>query len=172
MFLDTSIPLSYSISYAAKRPSPVLSVGNAPAAVKGAKVIRLVFSIVFFIILAIFIAINAKFTTSLNIFGYQVEEVATVAVVVITMALGVVYSFTLYLISYFVKSRAKKIKTQKGETKQKERSLNEREKSLEKEAIEQNTASQETADTAASENKNAGVRNFLTPKKKKKKDAV
>jgi hypothetical protein len=130
-------------------------------------VIRLIFSIVFFVILAIFIAINAKFTTSLNIFGYQVEEVATVAVVVITMALGVVYSFTLYLINYFVKSRAKKIKTQKGETKKKERSLNEREKSLDKEVIEQSTEPPETPVDAVPEKKH-----LLTLKKKKKKDAV
>lgn len=103
------------------------------------------------------------------------EEVATVAVLIIAMALGVIYSFTLYLISYFTKSRARRLKTQKGETKSKERELKKREKTIgeTEEAIEQNVPAQMTSEQEEQEKIERPVMDLLRPKKKKKqkKDA-
>ena len=60
---------------------------------------RLVFSIIFLVVLAVFIAFNAQYTTDINLFGYRLEAVPTVAVVLLTLVAGVVYSFGLYLIN-------------------------------------------------------------------------
>ena len=78
---------------------------------------RLIFTIILFIILAIFIALNAQYITTVNFFSYVVENVSVAAVVTVTLAVGVVYSFTLYLSSFFAKSRAMRLKNQRRKNK-------------------------------------------------------
>ncbi len=97
--------------------------------------VRLIISIVFFLILAVFIALNAQHTTDINFFGYQLEDISVVAVIIITMAVGVLYSFGLYLSSYLARKKQRKIK---------------REKDIRKHAAEQAKAAkkQETAELA------------------------
>lgn len=92
--------------------------------------VRLIFSILFFIILAVFIALNAQYTTSVNFFSYTLESVSIAAVVTITLAIGVVYSFMLYLSSYFAKSRSERLKQQKMKNKLKASELAEKAKEI------------------------------------------
>ncbi len=91
---------------------------------------RLVFSIVFLVILAVFIAFNAQYTTDINLFGYKLTAVPTVAVVLLTLVTGVIYSFGLYLITYFSKRRAEKAKALKRENTQKAKELKNQEEEL------------------------------------------
>ena len=90
--------------------------------------IRLVISILLFIILAVFVALNAQNTTTIDIFGYEFEEVSVAAVVTITLAVGVLYSFILYVINYLSKARAERLKNQKRKNKVRASELAEKEK--------------------------------------------
>ena len=92
--------------------------------------VRLVFSIIFLIILAVFIAFNAQYTTELSLFGYKMEAVPTVAVVLLTLVVGVVYSFGLYLITFFSKRRTVKEKNRKRTNEEKEKALKVQEQEL------------------------------------------
>ena len=92
--------------------------------------IRLIFSIVFLVILAVFIAFNAQFSTDVNLFGYKLIAVPTVAVVLLTLVTGVIYSFGLYIIAYFVKRRAEKAKDLKRKNSDKAKELKTQEQEL------------------------------------------
>ena len=100
--------------------------------------IRLIFSIIFLIILAVFIVFNAAYTTEVNLFGYKMESVPTVAVVLLTLVVGVLYSFCLYLTSYFSKKQSYKLKNRKQKNEAKAKELESKEKELKtvKEALE------------------------------------
>ena len=91
---------------------------------------RLVINIVFFIILAVFIALNAIARTDVNLFGFKLTEVPTIAVILVSMAVGVLYSFSFYLSSYFSRIRKQRQKGRKQENTLKEKELIEREKYL------------------------------------------
>ena len=93
--------------------------------------VRLIFSIVFLIILAVFIAFNARFTTDMSLFGHELTAVPTVAVVLLALVAGVLYSFGLYLLTYFAKRRAVKVKELKRQNAEKERALKTKEQELE-----------------------------------------
>ena len=93
--------------------------------------IRLIANIVFFVVLAVFVAMNTKFTTQVNLFGFKMEDVSSVAIILIAMAVGVVYSFSFYLTNYFVKRSKTRQKGRKMLNTQKSKELNEREKLLE-----------------------------------------
>ncbi len=93
--------------------------------------IRLIISILLFIILAVFVALNAQHTTTVDVFGYQIEQVSVAAVVTISLAVGVVYSFVLYLVNYLSKSRSARLKNQKQRNKQKAVELAEKARELE-----------------------------------------
>ncbi len=92
--------------------------------------VRLVFSIIFLIILAVFIVFNATYTTEVNLFGYKMESVPVVAVVLLTLVVGVLYSFGLYLTSYFSKKQSTKLKTRKQKNDAKAKELESQEKEL------------------------------------------
>jgi uncharacterized integral membrane protein len=92
--------------------------------------IRLIFSIFFLIVLAVFIAFNAKFTTDVNLYGYKLEGIPVVAVVLLTLVAGVLYSFGLYLIAYFSKRSATKEKDRKRKNAEKAKDLKNQEQEL------------------------------------------
>lgn len=92
--------------------------------------VRLIFSIVFLVILAVFIAFNAQYTTDVNLFGYKLESIPVVAVVLLTLVTGVLYSFGLYLITFFSKRRSVKEKERKRKNEEKEKALKTQEKEL------------------------------------------
>ena len=92
--------------------------------------VRLIINILFLIVLAVFIALNVSHTTSVNIFGHVVENVSVVAVILLSIVLGVMYSFLFYITSYFGKVRKGKLKEQTVFAKKKEKELKTREKNL------------------------------------------
>jgi uncharacterized integral membrane protein len=83
--------------------------------------IRLVVSIVLMVILAVFIALNMPYQTTINLFGYILEQISVVAVVILAMVAGIIYSFGLYLTNYFAKRRKAKVKLKTDNLKQKEK---------------------------------------------------
>ena len=92
--------------------------------------IRLIVSILLFIILAVFVALNAQYTTTVDLFGYEFKQVSVAAVVTVTLAVGVLYSFTLYVSNFLSKSRAERLKNQKRKNKEKATELAEKEKGI------------------------------------------
>ncbi len=98
--------------------------------------IRLVFSILLFIILAVFVALNAQNTTTVDLFGARLEAVSVAAVATIAMAVGVVYSFVLYLFNYLARLRTERLKNQKIKNKRQAEELKDKEKELQSAADE------------------------------------
>ena len=95
-----------------------------------ANMTRLIVSIVFFIILAVFTAMNVGFTTSINLFGYKIAEVSVVAVSISAMAVGILYSFALYLSNFLARSKATKVKRARVDAKAKEKELAAKEQTI------------------------------------------
>ena len=129
--------------------------------------VRLVFSIIFLIILAVFIAFNAQYNTSINLFGYKMETVPVVAVVLLTLVTGVVYSFGLYVITFFSKRSSNKEKNLKRKNQEKAKELKEQEQVIQtaKETLENPSSA-----LPPSEDLSAAVSGAATagrPKKKK-----
>jgi uncharacterized integral membrane protein len=98
--------------------------------------IRLIINICALIILAIFIALNVSYETSINLFGFKYENISTVAVIIISLVSGVLYSFFYYLLTYISKSEKLKIRNKHKQTKLKEKELKDKEKNIHK-AIEE-----------------------------------
>ncbi len=91
---------------------------------------RLIFHLVLLAVVAIFVALNVSYTTSINLFGYMIEHISTVAVVLISLIAGVLYSFIYYALSYIRKSGIQRQKRREEKTKDREKELKEREKQL------------------------------------------
>ena len=72
--------------------------------------IRLVINILTLVVLAIFISMNVAYKTTINLFGYRYDDISTVAVILIALVGGVVYSFIYYLLTYISKSEKLKIR--------------------------------------------------------------
>ncbi|MBN2050577.1 MAG: DUF1049 domain-containing protein [Spirochaetales bacterium] len=94
--------------------------------------VRLIFNILFLIILAVFVAMNMSYKTDINLFTVKIEQVSVVAVVLLSIVAGVLYSFLFYLASYFGKIRKDRIQKKAAGAKQKEQELKDREKNIQK----------------------------------------
>ena len=70
-------------------------------------------------------------TTDVSLFGYKLSAIPTVAVVLLTLVAGVLYSFGLYLIAYFSKRRANKEKELKRKNTERAKELKSQEEELE-----------------------------------------
>ena len=92
--------------------------------------VRLIVSIVLLIVLAAFVALNVQYTATVNIFGLVVENTSVVAVVLISLVVGILFSFVMYLFNYIVKSRREKLKERSERSKVKEKELAKREKEI------------------------------------------
>lgn len=92
--------------------------------------LRLILNIVLLIILVVFIAINMAYRTSINFFGLVLEDISVVAVVLVSIVFGIIYSFVTYLINYFLRKGRERLRKNREQTKQKERELKERERSI------------------------------------------
>jgi len=93
---------------------------------------RIILSIIFIIIIVVFVSFNVKNTTSLSLFGKPLEEVSVVSVALISFVVGILYSFIFYVSSYFSKMRKGRLKAQEQLTKIKGKEIKEKEKKLEK----------------------------------------
>jgi len=98
--------------------------------------VRLIVNIVFLVILAVFIALNAPYKTSVNIFGFRIEEVSVVAVIIVTLVIGVVYSFFFYASNYLLRAKKQKLKQKAQDTRQKAKQLEEKEQDIQSVALE------------------------------------
>ena len=94
--------------------------------------IRLIINIVTLIILAIFIALNVSYETSINLFGFKYDNISTVAIIIISLVSGVLYSFVYYLLTYISKSEKLKIRKKSKQAKVKEKELKNKEKNIQK----------------------------------------
>ncbi len=92
--------------------------------------VRLILSIVFLVIIAVFILLNIDYKTSINLFGAKFEQVPIVLVVLITFVVGILYSFIYYVMSYFTKLSRTRLSVQSRLNKDKEKQLRQREKKL------------------------------------------
>lgn len=117
--------------------------------------IRLIINILTLIIVAVFIAMNVSYETSINLFGFKYENISTVAVIIVALVSGVLYSFFYYFLTFISKSEKLKIRSMNKQTKLKEKELKNKEKNLnkaievgEKKSIPDNT---HTADTDLAE---------------------
>ena len=94
--------------------------------------IRLIINILILIVLAVFISMNVQYTTSVNFFGHKLEQVSTIAVIIISIAAGVLYSFVYYIMTYLSKTRKNKLKDKDKKTREKAKELKTKEKNLNK----------------------------------------
>ncbi|MCD6398242.1 MAG: DUF1049 domain-containing protein [Spirochaetaceae bacterium] len=94
--------------------------------------IRLIINILTLVVLAVFVAMNVAYKTSINLFGYKYDDISTVAVILIALVAGVLYSFLFYLLTFISKSEKVKIRNKHKNTKLKEKELKDKEKNLDK----------------------------------------
>ena len=93
--------------------------------------IRIVINIILLAVVAVFVALNMPYHTGVNLFGWQVEEISTVSVVLVSLVVGVLYSFSLYLAAYFGRRKKARMKLKSSEVRSKEKGITRREKNLE-----------------------------------------
>jgi uncharacterized integral membrane protein len=94
-------------------------------------VVRLIVSVVILVLLAVLFALNGAYSTSLNLFGYQMHEVPVIAVAVAGFVLGVLYSFILYFMRFLSRRRRASLQERDRTVRDRERSLQDQEKRLE-----------------------------------------
>lgn len=94
--------------------------------------IRLIINILILVVLAIFISMNVQYTTSVNFFGHKFDQISTIAVIIISLASGVLYSFVYYFMTFLAKTRKNKLKDKDKKTKEKAKELKSKEKNLDK----------------------------------------
>ncbi len=108
--------------------------------------IRLVVHILLLIVLAIFISFNVSNQTTINLFGRQFEGVSVIVVVLLSVVLGILYSFLIYLTGAVVRARRGRERDRAILTRQKEQELLEREQGLDRLLQERDRASQPGAE--------------------------
>jgi uncharacterized integral membrane protein len=86
--------------------------------------LKLIIHILLLAVVVVFVALNVSYSTSINLFGYMFEEVSTVAVVLVSFIVGIIYSFFYYVLNYFYKSGRKKDRERRKKTKDMEKELN------------------------------------------------
>ena len=65
--------------------------------------LQLIISIFFLIILAVLMALNLRHNTTFNLFGWLLQDIPVMIVVMFSFVLGVVQAFIFYLVYYFGK---------------------------------------------------------------------
>jgi len=85
--------------------------------------IRLIFSIVLLVVLAVLVMFNARYTTAFSVFGYKVEEVPVIVVALLSFVLGVGYSFIFYLLRFLDSRRRSRLKQRGEQVRSRERAL-------------------------------------------------
>jgi uncharacterized integral membrane protein len=87
--------------------------------------IGLVINVLLLLMLAVFVALNVPYSTSVNLFGYIVEQISSVAVILVSFVFGVLFSFFFYLAETMRRSRRLKQKKKSKELKEREKELGE-----------------------------------------------
>jgi uncharacterized integral membrane protein len=118
--------------------------------------IRLIFSIVLLVVLAILVVFNARYTTPFSLFGWKAEEVPVIAVALVSFVLGVVYSFVFYFLRFLDRRHRMRLKERGEQVRTRERALEEEE------------GRRKEAEAAAADSETAEGRGLLGRRKKKK----
>jgi uncharacterized integral membrane protein len=85
--------------------------------------ISLIINIFLLVALAAFVALNVPFTTDVNLFGYVAEGISTVAVILLSVVFGILFSFFFYLAEGMRKARKQRQKQRLKEIKVKEKQI-------------------------------------------------
>ncbi len=93
--------------------------------------VRLIVSVVIIVVLAVLLAFNATYMTPINLFGYRIESVPTIAVAIAGFVLGLLYSFVLYLMRFLAKRRSTSIRSKDRDVRAREQEVKDKEKRLE-----------------------------------------
>jgi uncharacterized integral membrane protein len=96
--------------------------------------VRIILSIIFIVIIVLFVSFNVRNTTSIGMFGRSFDEVSVVSVALISFVIGILYSFIFYVASYFSKIRKGRLKAHEQQTKIKGKEIKEKEKQLDQAA--------------------------------------
>jgi uncharacterized integral membrane protein len=70
---------------------------------------KLIASAIVLVALAILIFLNVNYTSAINLFGVQLDNVSVVIIAIAGFALGIVYSLLLYIIDRVSKQRKSKL---------------------------------------------------------------
>ena len=62
--------------------------------------VRIIVTAALMVLLAVFVAFNIKFTSSISLFGVLINEVPIMAIGLLSFALGILYSLFMYLGRY------------------------------------------------------------------------
>jgi uncharacterized integral membrane protein len=89
--------------------------------------IRLIFSIVLLVVLALLVVFNARYTTPFSLFGWRVEELPVIAVALVSFVLGVVYSFVFYVLRFLDRRHRARLKERGAQVRTREQALEEQE---------------------------------------------
>ncbi len=89
--------------------------------------VQAIVSAVLLVLLAVLVAFNVRFTTSFSLFGARFEEVPTMALALVSFALGVVYSLFLCVSRFLQRQRRKGLEKKDKALAQRERVLAARE---------------------------------------------
>jgi uncharacterized integral membrane protein len=128
--------------------------------------VRIILSIIFIIVIVLFVSFNVRNTTSLSFFGRPIEDVSVVSVALISFVIGILYSFIFYVASYFSKLRRGRLKAQEQLTRIKGKEIKEKEKKLEKSGQQQAAASERAP--AGKGDKSGGITSVFSRKGKAK----
>jgi uncharacterized integral membrane protein len=94
-------------------------------------VFRLIVGVVILILLGVLFAMNGRYESTVNLFGYQMENVPIIAVAIAGFVLGVLYSFILYFLRFMARRRRASLQQRDRAVRDREKSLQDREKELE-----------------------------------------
>ncbi|MGA2976309.1 MAG: LapA family protein [Spirochaetia bacterium] len=92
--------------------------------------VRVIVSAVLLVLLAVLVAFNIRSTTSISLFGASFDDVPTMALALVSFAVGVVYSLFLYVSRYLHRRKRKGLEKKDKALSQRERELTARESAV------------------------------------------
>lgn len=91
---------------------------------------RLVVHVLFLVVLAVLIGLNASYQTTLNLFGARFQNVSVVVVILLSVAIGVLYALFAFVTNSVARRRRGRQQQQTIQSQQREKRLDERERDL------------------------------------------
>jgi uncharacterized integral membrane protein len=91
-------------------------------------VVRLIVTLILLVILAVFIGLNIPYRTTVDIFGWRLEDAPSIIVIFASLALGIVLSLAVYVSANLAKRRTKSLRARVTAAQERELELAKREK--------------------------------------------
>jgi len=95
--------------------------------------VRVIMSATLIVLLAVLVAFNLRYTTSISVYGAEFTGVPVMVVALLSFALGVVYSVVLYVGRYLGRARRKGIEERHQQVTKREQEVAARESALSRE---------------------------------------